>query len=123
MKKVFNLVALSATLLFSSCATVFTGTKQTVQINSSPPAADIEVDGVKVGVTPMAVPLKKGFTGQTVSLKLNGYETKTFQPAVTFNPVAILNLLGVVGFVVDAATGAIMKYDPKVYDYKFEPKK
>lgn len=123
MKKVFNLVALSATLLLSSCATVFTGTKQTVQINSSPPAADIEVDGVKVGVTPMAVPLKKGFSGQTVSLKLDGYETKTFQPAVTFNPVAILNLLGVVGFVIDAATGSMMKYDPKVYDYKFEPKK
>ncbi|WP_316804622.1 PEGA domain-containing protein [Pedobacter nototheniae] len=123
MKKVFNVAALSATLLFSSCATVFTGSKQTVQINSIPPAADIEVDGIKVGVTPMAVPLKKGFTGQTLSLKLDGYETKTFQPGTTFNPVAVLNLIGLFGFAIDAATGAMMKYDPKVHEIKLEPKK
>lgn len=123
MKKVFTVVALGATMLFSSCATVFTGTKQTVQINSIPPAADIEVDGVKVGVTPMAVPLKKGFTGQTLSLKMNGYETKTFQPQTTFNPVSVVNILFILGFAVDAATGSMMKYDPKVYEIKLEPQK
>lgn len=123
MKKIFNIFAISATLMLSSCATVFTGSKQTVQINSMPPAADIEVDGVKVGVTPMAVSLKKGFTGQTLSLKLDGYETKTFQPTTTFNPVAILNLFGLIGWAVDAATGAMMKYDPKVYDLQLEQKK
>ncbi|WP_131537621.1 PEGA domain-containing protein [Pedobacter nototheniae] len=123
MKKVFTVVALGATLLFSSCATVFTGTKQTVQINSTPPAADIEVDGVKVGVTPMAVSLKKGFTPQTVSLKMNGYETRTFRPETTFNPVGIVNILFVLGFAVDAVTGAMMKYDPIVYEVKLEPQK
>ncbi|NII84896.1 MULTISPECIES: PEGA domain-containing protein [unclassified Pedobacter] len=123
MKRIFNIAAVSATLLLSSCATIFTGTKQTVQINSNPPAATIEVDGVKAGVTPMAVPLKKGFTGQTISLKLDGYETKTFQPVTTFNPVAVLNLLGMIGWAVDAATGAMMKYDPKVYEFTLEPKK
>jgi len=123
MKRIFNVAAVSATLLLSSCATIFTGTTQTVQINSNPPAAAIEVDGIKTGVTPMAVPLKKGFTGQTISLKLDGYETKTFQPQTTFNPVAILNVIGVFGFAIDAATGAIMKYDPKVYEFTLEPKK
>lgn len=123
MKKVFTLVAISATLLLSSCATIFTGTKQNVQINSNPPAADIEVDGVKVGVTPMAVPLKKGFSSPMVSLKLDGYETKTFQPTPAFNPVAILNLFGLIGWGVDAATGAMMKYDPKVYEIQLDKKK
>ncbi|KQR69791.1 PEGA domain-containing protein [Pedobacter sp. Leaf176] len=123
MKKIFNIFAISATLMLSSCATVFTGTKQTVNIKTDPPAADIEVDGIKVGVTPMDVTLKKGFTGQTVSLKLNGYETKTFQPATTFNPVTVLNVIGILGFPIDAATGAMMKYDPKVYEIKLEQKK
>ncbi|QIL39926.1 PEGA domain-containing protein [Pedobacter sp. HDW13] len=123
MKRIFNIAAVSATLLLSGCATVFTGTKQTVQINSSPPAADIEVDGVKVGVTPMAVPLKKGFTGQTLTLKLDGYESKTFQPQIAFNAVSVVNLLFIPGFIIDAATGSMMKYDPKVYEHKFEPKK
>ncbi|WP_316846182.1 PEGA domain-containing protein [Pedobacter psychrodurus] len=123
MKRIFNIAAVSATLLLSSCATIFTGTTQTVQINSNPPAAAIEVDGVKTGVTPMAVSLKKGFTGQTISLKLDGYETKTFQPQTTFNPVAILNVIGLFGFAIDAATGSMMKYDPKVYEFTLEPKK
>ncbi|MFW0715667.1 PEGA domain-containing protein [Pedobacter sp. N23S346] len=123
MKKVFTVAAVSATLMFSSCATIFTGTRQNVQINSSPPAADIEVDGLKVGVTPMAVSLKKGFTGQTVSLKLEGYETKMFQPTTDFNAVAVLNFIGLIGWGVDAATGAMMKYNPKVYEIQLEKKK
>ncbi|PWS27515.1 hypothetical protein DHW03_07895 [Pedobacter yonginense] len=123
MKKVMNTVAVSATLLLSSCATIFTGTSQTVQINSNPPAATIEVDGVKTGVTPMAVSLKKGFSGQTISLKLDGYETKTFQPKTAFNAVGIVNVLFWPGFAIDAATGAMMKYDPKVYEFTLEPKK
>ncbi|NTE03523.1 PEGA domain-containing protein [Agrobacterium tumefaciens] len=123
MKKIFNIFAISATLMLSSCATVFTGTKQTVNIKTDPPAADIEVDGIKVGVTPMDVTLKKGFTGQTVSLKLNGYEAKTFQPITTFNAVSVVNLLFFPGFIIDAATGAMMKYDPKVYEFKLEQKK
>lgn len=123
MKKVFTVVAVSATLMFSSCATVFTGTRQNVQINTSPPAADIEVDGLKVGVTPMAVSLKKGFTGQTVSLKLEGYETKMFQPTTDFNAVAVLNFIGLIGWGVDAATGAMMKYNPKVYEIQLDKKK
>ncbi|WP_316824340.1 PEGA domain-containing protein [Pedobacter miscanthi] len=123
MKKIFNLAAVSATLLLSSCATVFTGTKQTVQINTNPPAATVEIDGVKAGVTPLAVTLKKGFTGQTISLKLDGYDPKTFQPQTTFNAVSVVNLLFFPGFIVDAATGAMMKYDPKVYEITLEPKK
>lgn len=88
-----------------------------------PPGADIEVDGISAGVTPAAVRLKKGFTAQTVSLKKEGYEPKFIQPATTFNPVAVLNLFGIIGWAVDAATGAMMKYDPKVIDVKLTPSK
>lgn len=123
MKKIFNIFAISATLMLSSCATIFTGTKQTVNIKTDPPAADVEVDGIKVGVTPMDVTLKKGFTGQTVSLKLNGYEAKTFQPQTAFNAVSVVNFLFLPGFIIDAATGAMMKYDPKIYEFKLEQKK
>ena len=71
----------------------------------------------------MAVSLKKGFTGQTVSLKLEGYETKMFQPTTDFNAVAVLNFIGLIGWGVDAATGAMMKYNPKVYEIQLEKKK
>ena len=107
----------------SSCATIFTGSKQTVQIRSFPEGAKIEVDGIERGVTPAPVKLKKGFSGQYVVLKKEGYETKTFQPETVFNAVSILNLFGIIGWGIDAATGAMMKYDPKVYEFTLEPKK
>ena len=51
-----------------------------------------------------------------------GFETKKFQPETSFNPVSVLNLFGLLGWAVDAATGAMMKYNPKVYEIKLEKK-
>lgn len=114
---------LSTSLLFGSCATIFTGTKNTVHINSYPQGAKIEIDGIERGVTPAPVKMKKGFNGQTVVLKKEGYENKMFQPETTFNAVSLLNFFGIIGWGVDAATGAIMKYDPKAYEITLEEKK
>lgn len=122
MKKL-SVLLLAGTLLTTSCATIFTGSKQTVQIKSFPEGATIEVDGIERGVTPAPVKLKKGFSGQYVVLKKEGYETKTFQPETTFNAVSILNLFGILGWGIDAATGAMMKYDPKFYEITLEPVK
>ena len=122
MKKLFILFAVTS-VLSTSCATVFTGTKQTVQINSYPQGAKIEVDGIERGITPSPVEMKKGFKGQTLVLKKEGYENKIFQPTTTFNNVSILNLLGMLGWGIDAATGAMMKYDPVVYEITLEPTK
>jgi hypothetical protein len=120
MKRIFAVLATS--LLMTSCATIFTGTKQTLQVNSVPPGADVEVDGINRGVTPLPVSIKKGFEGPTITLKKEGFETKKFQPETSFNPVSVLNLFGLLGWAVDAATGAMMKYNPKVYEIKLEKK-
>lgn len=119
MKGIFVIMA-ATSLLLTSCATIFTGTKQTVLIKTEPPGADVEVDGIRRGVTPLPVLLKKGFQGQTITLKKDGFEPNIFQPETTFNPVSILNLFGLLGWAVDAATGAMMKYDPKSYEIKLE---
>ncbi len=107
----------------TSCATVFTGTKQVVQINSIPSGAKIQVDGIDRGQTPSAVRLKKGNDGQIVTLKAEGYETKTFQPETDINIIAVLNFFNLLCWGVDAATGALWKYDPKFYEIELEPKK
>lgn len=122
-KTIYYAFITTLTLSISSCATIFTGTKQTVQINSVPSAADVEVNGISRGQTPVALRLKKGFTGETVTIKKEGYDTKIFQPETTFNAVSVLNLFGLIGWGVDAATGAMMKYDPKAYEIKLEPTK
>lgn len=115
-------IAIASMLLMTSCATVFTGSKQTVQINTYPEGAKVEVNGIERGVTPIALQLKKGFNGQTVTLKKEGYSIKIFQPETVFNGVSIINLTNVIGWGIDAATGAMMKYDPKVYELTLDKK-
>jgi len=51
---------------------------------------------------------------------LPGYQEKTFQPQTNFNPVAILNLLSILGWGIDAATGALWKYDPTFYNIQLQ---
>ena len=121
IKNVF--FTLTITVFMTSCATLFTGTKSSVQINSKPSGAKIMVDGIDRGETPSSIKLKRGFSGQTVTLKKEGYETRSFEPVQTFQPVAVLNLFNILFWGIDAATGSIMKYDPKFYEIELEPKK
>ena len=117
--KIFTAIIISS-LAMQSCATIFTGSKQSIQIGSIPAGAKIQVDGIDRGTTPSVVKLKKGFDGQMVTLKKEGYETKTFQPETTFNPVSVLNLFGILGWAIDAASGAMMKYDPTSYEINLD---
>ncbi|MEJ5263754.1 MAG: PEGA domain-containing protein [Bacteroidales bacterium] len=123
MKKLSTILLATTILFMTSCATLFTGTKQTVQINSKPSGAKVQVDGIDRGTTPIAVKLKKGYNGQVVTLKLDGFETKTFQPETGFNEVAVLNFFNILFWGIDAASGALWKYDPKFYEIELEPKK
>jgi PEGA domain len=106
---------LFAAIFLTGCGTLFTGTTQKVQICSEPSGAKVQVEGLDRGITPLPVTLKKGSNGQTVTLSLDGYQQKVFQPQTVFNPVCILNLWGILGWGIDAATGALWKYDPTLY--------
>ena len=117
MKKILTCFLVSTSVVcLTGCATVFHGTQQTVHVTSNPPGATVEVDGLEKGVTPVDVSVKKGFTGQTIVLKKTGYETKSFQPAVKFDPISLINVFAIIGFGVDAITGAMMQYAPTLYD-------
>ena len=116
MKSIIYLSVISCLFLTTSCATLFTGTKQTVQINSKPPGAKIQIDGIDRGTTPAAIKLKKKSDGQVVTLKLDGYETKTIVPETSFNAVSILNLTNILFWGIDLLSGAVYKYDPRFYE-------
>jgi hypothetical protein len=109
--------SLSVIIVFmTSCATIFTGTKQTVQINSTPSGAMVLIDGIDHGTTPAAIKLRKNYYGQTITLKSDGYETKILQPKMEYNVVSGFNLFNILGFGIDAATGALWKYAPTSYE-------
>ena len=111
-------------LAMSSCATVFVGTTETVQIDSYPQGATVLVDGRDQGATPTVVAIHRNVEdlldgGKSVELELDGYKTEAHVVEATLNPVSIINLLNPLFWGIDAATGAITDYD----DYsKFELK-
>ena len=110
-------------LLCTSCASIIKGTAQTIHVVSEPPGADIEINGVPHGKTPADVVLKKSLKGEPIVLKKAGYEDKVFTPTVAFDPIAVLNLFGLVGWGVDYFTGALMQYTPTSYTIPLTPKK
>ncbi|MEI6344693.1 MAG: PEGA domain-containing protein [Verrucomicrobiota bacterium] len=121
MKNSFLILLLGlAAFSFSGCASIFTGTTQSVQVNSVPSGANVSVGGIDRGQTPLPMVLKKGSSGQCITLILPGYQEKTFQPQTNFNPVAILNLLSILSWGIDAATGALWKYDPTFYNIQLQ---
>ncbi len=105
-----------ALLTLSSCATIFTGTKDRITFNSTPPGARISIDGIEHGVTPFTMKVKRSLSDTDVQLKLDGYETKLITLSSEFNIISVLNLGNLLGWGIDAITGSVMKYDKKSYD-------
>lgn len=109
-------------IALSGCATIFSDSHDNITFNSVPEGAKVEVNGNSVGRTPVTVPIKRSLTPPQVTLKLDGYEQRTIMMQNGFNGVSLLNILFWPGFVVDAATGTLMKYDVVAYESELDPK-
>ena len=76
-KKPFILaVATLASLTISGCATVISGTTQTLTFNSEPTGAEVYLDGARIGSTPVSLSVKKN-EKDTVMIQKEGYKTVT----------------------------------------------
>lgn len=109
---------LFAGFLIASCATLFTGTKDDISFKSTPPGAVVYKDGIELCKTPCTIKMKRSLSNSNIEMKLDGYETRVFKMDKALNIVSVINLGNLLGWAIDAATGAIMKYDRK--DYNFE---
>ncbi|MFN3795845.1 MAG: hypothetical protein ACK4RX_14410, partial [Chitinophagaceae bacterium] len=58
-----------------------------------------------------------------VEFKLEGYEARLITLSTEFNVVSILNLGNLLGWGIDAISGAVKKYDRKVYDITLDNNK
>ncbi len=105
------LCGLAVTL--TSCATLLSGTHQSITIDSYPPGAMVEL-GYQTGTTPVTFNVVKG-KHHVVHLS-QGPEKRVMPLGRNLDPVTLLNIIPPMwpGFIVDAVTGAITKYDPDV---------
>jgi hypothetical protein len=115
MKKIITLLTITS-LFMASCATVFTGTKDRISFNSTPSGATIYKDGVEQCKTPCTIRVKRSLGDTEVEYKLDGYETRLITLDKEFNIVSVINLGNLLGWGIDAISGAVMKYDKKTYD-------
>ena len=122
-----SLSYVAAVVLFSSCATVFCGSRAKVTFDTNVPveSATLTIDGKKhrVNAFPYETKVKRRFTDTEVKVESEGYDPVRFTIFKTFNAVSVINLFAVLGWGIDAATGAMTKPDQRVYEIMFaEPK-
>ncbi len=102
--------------LVTGCATIFTGTKDRITFNSTPAGATIYKDGVEQCKTPCSLNVTRSLNNTEFEYKLDGYETRLITLDKEFNVVSVINLGNLLGWGIDVLSGAVMKYDRKVYD-------
>ncbi|MBI4398160.1 MAG: PEGA domain-containing protein [Candidatus Omnitrophica bacterium] len=116
MKKLFSMLMVFAMLCVNSgCATlVGGGSSEKVQIQSEPRGAEVFVDGISSGKTPVFVSLERRDSHQ-LKFKKEGYAEETRMTTKGTNGWLWGNLLvgGIIGILIDMSTGAAYKVDPK----------
>jgi hypothetical protein len=120
MKK--NIFLLAIAFITCSCATVFTGTRDTISFNSTPEGALVFKDGLELCKTPCRIPIKRSLNDVDIEFKLDGYETRLFTLDKEFNIVSVINFGNLLGWAIDAVSGSIMKYDRKSYELELKKK-
>ena len=114
MKYAFGL-ALFVLTLCSSCATILSGKADVLHFKSEPSGAQISIDGMPVCTTPCITLVKRRLSNTYFDIQLAEYKPQHLLLNKRFNTLSIINLAFVLGWGIDAATGAILEYSKKGY--------
>ncbi len=98
----------------TGCATIMTGTTQKIPVSSNPSGANLQVDGQSTYTTPVTVVLERKRDHILVFTK-EGYNQATITILHVLSGAVCGNILlgGLIGFGVDACTGAMNKLVPE----------
>ncbi|NMA73330.1 MAG: hypothetical protein GX963_04060 [Bacteroidales bacterium] len=113
--KTFIFLIITA-LLLSSCATIFTKSRQSITFTGEPgtkiydPTTNIKLAEIEEDET-ATISLKKGLNDKQLVIKKEGETSKAVVIESTFNAQTLWNILFWPGFLVDLGTGKMNKYD------------
>lgn len=106
---------LIAVIFTASCAAIFKGSSAEVRVNSNPAGADIFINGIDKGTTPQTLSLKRD-SDYVLTFKKEGYEDLNVEvrKEFDFGTTIVGNIFswGLIGIVVDVATGAAYSLTP-----------
>jgi hypothetical protein len=117
-----QILLLAGALALPSCATIVARGPDRVPIDSDPPGAHVVLNGRQVGVTPMAAVVDRD-QGAEIRIELAGYQPLTVSVDKVFNGWFVGNIVfgGLIGMIVDIATGNVTKYSEKPVHVKLVP--
>jgi len=117
MKNLILILAMAAILFYGSgCATILSSDSQNITFNSEPQGANIKV-GPYECITPCSLKIPKG--QQYVIEASYAGEKKIVPLTKKMAGSTFWNILFWPGFLVDAITGNIKKYEPEHYSFNF----
>ncbi len=108
VKRIADAIVLACVAAIGSgCATIVNGTTERVQIDSTPPGAEVAIDDSQHLLTPSSVKLSRASAHKLVFHK-SGYEDATANLTSSTSGWILGNLLagGVVGMAIDVSDGA-----------------
>ena len=115
----------AALWLLTGCATIFTGTTDKLKFDANIPGVRLTVDGHYLGDLPLELEMSRNFVGGrqfAARFEAPGYATQQFVLTREFNPVAVLDITGVItSGGIDVLTGAIMRFAPRQYYLQMLP--
>ena len=121
MKRIWIIPISSLLILTTSCATIFNGSKAKITLdnNEVTEPVNLNVDGQTYSNVyfPTTVRVKRGFKSSTITAEAPSGQKGDVSVNKKFNGTTLWNLVlgGVIGFGVDAGTGAMMKPENKSY--------
>lgn len=104
----------------SGCATVASGTTQSISISSNVEGAELFLDGERIGTTPYTGEVAKG--KNTLRVEAAGYRTETVTLSRALEPIFWGNIIigGTLGSITDFATGSAYQYAPATYQVELQ---
>ena len=116
MRKLVKVFAMSLIVTggaaLSGCATITSGTDQSIQVDSTPAKALVKLNGATFGNTPTQINLARKTKTATVEIQLAGFETHKIELDRKVNGWVWGNVAfgGLIGLAIDATTGAMYSY-------------
>jgi hypothetical protein len=106
-------------LFMHGCATIFTGTSDTLKFDANVPGVRLTMDGRYQGELPLTLDVSRNFmNGEQFKVKFEkaGYETQEFQLKRQFNTIAVLDVTSIpTSGGIDLLTGSLMRFSPTDY--------
>jgi hypothetical protein len=117
-----RILSIASLVLLYGCATILGGSNQLISVNSNVSGAQVFLNDVQLGVTPLSTSIKRGQEGV---LRVQAPSYQPYQIALNKKITSLfwVNIFsgGVFGSTTDYATGAMYEYEPSTYMASLQP--